>query len=313
MNKQQKVKLYESIMRDLSVQVRQRLYGKDYNSLLESLINSSEINKDLKFVKTDRCEIERMLDTDEYNYGYFFKDSNIRIDTYNTYLGEYASYFKIQYKDSNLGFFSMVDGDTLTYEINGEYSAFLRIIYGAMIYNALVHEYPELDIIVESPDVFFITSKELYDLYPDLTAKEREQKIVKDKKTVFIMQIGDTLPDGLPHDGRAPDYDDWALNGDLLFWYDILDTAVEISSMGIRVDAESLLYQLEKSGNMDRVSLPFHQALLNGELPLTMGGGIGQSRLCMLLLNKAHVGEVQASVWPKEMIETCRRNNIELL
>ena len=178
---------------------------------------------------------------------------------------------------------------------------------------AIRESYPELDIIVESPDVFFITSKELYDLYPDLTAKEREQKIVKDKKTVFIMQIGDTLPDGLPHDGRAPDYDDWALNGDLLFWYDILDTAVEISSMGIRVDAESLLYQLEKSGNMDRVSLPFHQALLNGELPLTMGGGIGQSRLCMLLLNKAHVGEVQASVWPKEMIETCRRNNIELL
>ena len=147
MNKQQKVKLYESIMRNLSVQVKQRLYGNDYDLLIESLINSPELNKDLKFVETDRCEIERMLDTDEYNYGYFFKDSNIRIDTYNTYLGEYASYFKIQYKDSNLGFFSMVDGDTLTYEINGEYSAFLRIIYGAMIYNALVHEYPELDVI----------------------------------------------------------------------------------------------------------------------------------------------------------------------
>ena len=178
---------------------------------------------------------------------------------------------------------------------------------------AIRKSYPELDIIVESPDVFFITSRELYDLYPHLSAKEREQKIVRDKKTVFIMQIGDDLPDGLPHDGRAPDYDDWALNGDLLFWYDILDTAVEISSMGIRVDADSLIYQLEKSGNMDRVRLPFHQSLLKGELPLTMGGGIGQSRLCMLLLNKAHVGEVQASVWPDEMIETCRRNNIELL
>ncbi len=178
---------------------------------------------------------------------------------------------------------------------------------------AIRESYPELDIIVESPDVFFITSRELYDLYPHLSAKEREQKIVRDKKTVFIMQIGDTLPDGLPHDGRAPDYDDWALNGDLLFWSDILDTAVENSSMGIRVDADSLIYQLEKSGNMDRVRLPFHQALLKGELPLTMGGGIGQSRLCMLLLNKAHVGEVQASVWPDEMIETCRRNNIELL
>ena len=163
------------------------------------------------------------------------------------------------------------------------------------------------------PDVFYITSKELYEMYPDLTAKEREIKIVKEKKTVFIMQIGDVLPDGLPHDGRAPDYDDWQLNGDLLFWYDILNTAVEISSMGIRVDSKSLLYQLEKSNNMDRINLPFHKALLNNELPLTMGGGIGQSRLCMLLLNKAHVGEVQASVWPQDMIEICHRNNIELL
>lgn len=178
---------------------------------------------------------------------------------------------------------------------------------------AIRRNYPELDIIVKQPDVFYITSKELYKMYPDLTAKEREIKIVKEKKTVFIMQIGDVLPDGLPHDGRAPDYDDWQLNGDLLFWYDILNTAVEISSMGIRVDSKSLLYQLEKSNNMDRINLPFHKALLNNELPLTMGGGIGQSRLCMLLLNKAHVGEVQASVWPQDMIEICHRNNIELL
>ena len=145
---------------------------------------------------------------------------------------------------------------------------------------AIRRNYPELDIIVKQPDVFYITSKELYEMYPDLTAKEREIKIVKEKKTVFIMQIGDVLPDGLPHDGRAPDYDDWQLNGDLLFWYDILNTAVEISSMGIRVDSKSLLYQLEKSNNMDRINLPFHKALLNNELPLTMGGGIGQSRLC---------------------------------
>ncbi len=178
---------------------------------------------------------------------------------------------------------------------------------------AIRRNYPELDIIVKQPDVFYITSKELYEMYPELTAKEREIKIVKEKKTVFIMQIGDVLPDGLPHDGRAPDYDDWQLNGDLLFWYDILNTAVEISSMGIRVDSKSLLYQLEKSNNMDRINLPFHKALLNNELPLTMGGGIGQSRLCMLLLNKAHVGEVQASVWPQDMIEICHRNNIELL
>jgi aspartate--ammonia ligase len=178
---------------------------------------------------------------------------------------------------------------------------------------AIRRNYPELDIIVKQPDVFYITSKELYEMYPDLTAKEREIKIVKEKKTVFIMQIGDVLPDGLPHDGRAPDYDDWQLNGDLLFWYDILNTAVEISSMGIRVDSKSLLYQLEKSNNMDRINLPFHKALLNNELPLTMGGGIGQSRLCMLLLNKAHVGEVQASVWPDNMIMECHNKNIELL
>ena len=173
--------------------------------------------------------------------------------------------------------------------------------------------YPELDIIVRQPDVYYITSKELYDMYPDLSAKEREIRIVREKKTVFIMQIGDELPDGKPHDGRAPDYDDWQLNGDLLFWYDLLDTAVDISSMGIRVDSESLRYQLNKSNNLDRMNLPFHKALLNNELPLTMGGGIGQSRLCMLLLNEAHVGEVQASVWPEDMIEICRQNNIELL
>ncbi|MBQ1522426.1 MAG: aspartate--ammonia ligase [Erysipelotrichaceae bacterium] len=179
--------------------------------------------------------------------------------------------------------------------------------------DAIRRNYPQLDIIVKQPDVFFITSKELYDMYPDLPAKEREFRIVKEKKTVFIMQIGDVLPDGLPHDGRAPDYDDWQLNGDLLFWYDLLNTAVEISSMGIRVDSKSLLYQLDKSNNMDRINLPFHKALLNNELPLTMGGGIGQSRLCMLLLNKAHVGEVQASVWPQDMIDLCHKHNIELL
>ena len=173
--------------------------------------------------------------------------------------------------------------------------------------------YPDLDIIVKQPDVCYITSKELYDLYPKKSAKERELAIVKDKKTVFIMQIGDKLPDGLPHDGRAPDYDDWQLNGDLLFWYDILDTAVEISSMGIRVDRDSLVSQLTKSNNLERLQLPYHQALINDELPLTMGGGIGQSRICMLLLNKAHVGEVQASIWPKDMIEICKEHNIELL
>lgn len=179
--------------------------------------------------------------------------------------------------------------------------------------DAIRQNYPELDIIVKQPDVFYITSKELYEMYPDLSSKEREDRIVKDKKTVFIMQIGDKLPDGKPHDGRAPDYDDWQLNGDLLIWYDVLNTAVELSSMGIRVNKDSLVDQLQKSGKMERMELPYHKALMNDELPLTMGGGIGQSRLCMLLLNKAHVGEVQASVWPQDMIDLCHKHNIELL
>ena len=179
--------------------------------------------------------------------------------------------------------------------------------------DAIRQNYPELDIIVKQPDVFYITSKELYEMYPDLSSKEREDRIVKEKKTVFIMQIGDKLPDGKPHDGRAPDYDDWQLNGDLLIWYDVLNTAVELSSMGIRVNKDSLVDQLQKSGKMERMELPYHKALMNDELPLTMGGGIGQSRLCMLLLNKAHVGEVQASVWPDNMIMECHKKNIELL
>ena len=173
--------------------------------------------------------------------------------------------------------------------------------------------YPQLDIIVKQKDVKYITSSELYQLYPDIPARQREYEIVKKYKTVFIMQIGDKLADGLPHDGRAPDYDDWALNGDLLIWYDVLDQPVELSSMGIRVNKKSLIEQLEKAGCSERAQLPFHKALLNDELPLTMGGGIGQSRLCMLLLNKAHVGEVQASIWPEEMVAECHENNIELL
>ncbi len=173
--------------------------------------------------------------------------------------------------------------------------------------------YPQLDIIVKQKDVKYITSSELYQLYPDIPARQREYEIVKKYKTVFIMQIGDKLADGLPHDGRAPDYDDWELNGDLLIWYDVLDQQVELSSMGIRVNKKSLIEQLEKAGCPERAQLPFHKALLNDELPLTMGGGIGQSRLCMLLLNKAHVGEVQASIWPEEMVAECHENNIELL
>ncbi len=162
-------------------------------------------------------------------------------------------------------------------------------------------------------DITFITSQELEDRYPDKTPKERENLITKEYGCVFLMQIGDKLKSGIPHDGRAPDYDDWSLNGDILFWHDTLGCALEISSMGIRVDEKSLDEQLKKAGCEERRKLPYHQMLLAGELPLTIGGGIGQSRLCMLLLDRAHVGEVQASIWPKEMREICRQNDIFLL
>ncbi len=162
-------------------------------------------------------------------------------------------------------------------------------------------------------DVYFIKAQELEDRYPDKTPKEREQLIVKEHGTVFIQQIGRKLKSGQPHDGRAPDYDDWSLNGDLLFWHETLGLALEISSMGIRVDPESLDRQLTLAGCDSRRELPFHKMLLNGQLPLTIGGGIGQSRLCMLLLGKAHVGEVQASLWDEETKRVCKDAGIVLL
>ena len=161
--------------------------------------------------------------------------------------------------------------------------------------------------------VHFITSQQLLDLYPTLTAKEREYEIVKKYKTVFIMQIGDKLSTGEPHDLRAPDYDDWALDGDLMFYHPVLDMALEISSMGIRVDKTALLSQLEKTGDIDRLKLSYHKSIVDGSLPLSIGGGIGQSRLCQLLLGRAHIGEVQASYWDKDTIETCKIEGIELL
>ena len=172
--------------------------------------------------------------------------------------------------------------------------------------------YPQLSIELNR-QTHFITSQELEDLYPELTAKERENEITKQYKTVFIMQIGDKLQSGKPHDSRAPDYDDWSLNGDIMFWHEALNCAMEISSMGIRVDEKSLDSQLKKSGKDERRNLPFHKALLNGELPLTIGGGIGQSRLSMLLLGKAHIGEVQVSLWDEETRRLCKENDIVLL
>mgnify|MGYP004715163505 FL=1 len=162
-------------------------------------------------------------------------------------------------------------------------------------------------------EVFFITTQELEDLYPDLTPKQREDEICKKKGVVFLMQIGKILKSGIKHDGRAPDYDDWELNGDILYWNEVLGHAFEISSMGIRVDPKSLDSQLTIAGCDDRRTLPFHKMLLNGELPLTMGGGIGQSRLCMLLIGTAHIGEVQVSLWDEATRKTCEDAGVMLL
>ena len=164
-----------------------------------------------------------------------------------------------------------------------------------------------------SRDVFFITTQELEDMYPDKTPKERENALLREHPTVFLMQIGGKLRSGKPHDGRAPDYDDWSLNGDILMWNSVLECAFEVSSMGIRVDAASLDRQLTLAGCDDRRSLPFHKMLLNDELPLTMGGGIGQSRLCMLMIGTCHIGEVQSSLWDRETGEACRKAGILLL
>ena len=162
-------------------------------------------------------------------------------------------------------------------------------------------------------DVFFITTQELEDLYPDLTPKQREDAICKQKGVVFVMQIGKVLKSGIKHDGRAPDYDDWELNGDILYWNDVLGHAFEVSSMGIRVDPKSLDAQLTIAGCDDRRTLPFHKMLRGGELPLTMGGGIGQSRLCMLLIGTAHIGEVQASLWDADTRRLCEDAGVLLL
>ena len=172
--------------------------------------------------------------------------------------------------------------------------------------------YPQLDNFL-SPEIAFVTSQELEDAYPDLTPKERERAFVRKNGSAFVMQIGGKLRSGKKHDGRAPDYDDWSLNGDIILYYPVLDCAFEVSSMGIRVDEKSLVSQLKEEGCLSRLELPFHKALAAGELPLTMGGGIGQSRLCMFLLNKMHIGEVQVSLWDEKTLDYCRENNIHLM
>lgn len=190
----------------------------------------------------------------------------------------------------------------------------VRKIYSALYKTAkkICKKYKSLENYL-SKDISFVTTQELEDLYPAYTAKQRENAYVKEHGSTFIMQIGAPLKSGKKHDGRAPDYDDWQLNGDIMLYYPVLDCALEISSMGIRVNAESLKKQLEAENCSERLEFPFHKALINGELPLTMGGGIGQSRLCLYLLNKMHIGEVQVSLWDKKTIEYCEKNNIELM
>ena len=190
--------------------------------------------------------------------------------------------------------------------VNRIYAAMIRTEY--MVYEM----YPQIKPCLPQK-LHFIHSEELRQLYPNLEPKCREHAICQKYGAVFIIGIGCQLGDGKKHDGRAPDYDDWQLNGDILFWFETLNCALEISSMGIRVDEKALEEQLVKAGCEERKNLPYHKMLLNGELPYTIGGGIGQSRLCMLLLDRAHVGEVQASLWPEEMRETCREHNIILL
>jgi aspartate--ammonia ligase len=178
--------------------------------------------------------------------------------------------------------------------------------------NHLHEHYPVLEPTLPD-EIHFITTQELETMYPNLSTKEREDRIAKEYGAVFIMQIGGQLLSGEKHDGRSPDYDDWTLNGDIIFWYPLLEQSIEVSSMGIRVDEDALKKQLRISNTEDRMSLEYHQAILNKELPYTIGGGIGQSRICMFLLQKVHIGEVQVSVWNDEIIENCRKANITLL
>ncbi len=196
--------------------------------------------------------------------------------------------------------------DTLKYTVKSIVNCICRTLERVKLH------YPVIDVELNN-EVFFISSLELEEMYPDLSPKEREHAITKVHKTVFITQIGILLKNGKPHDGRAPDYDDWNLNGDLLFWSDLLDRSIEISSMGIRVDEKSLDSQLTYANCDDRRKYTFHKMILNKDLPLTIGGGIGQSRLCMLLLGKAHIGEVQVSIWDQETIDGCKQNGIKLL
>ncbi len=204
----------------------------------------------------------------------------------------------MRYEDRNLEFLK----DTVR--------SVYRVLQKTEKYMFIRYDYIE-EILPE--DIFFITTSDLERMYPQFNTKEREYQITRAKGAVCLMQIGDKLADGKPHDGRAPDYDDWQLNADILVYYPVLDIALELSSMGIRVDAKSLAEQLKKAGCEERAKLPFQKAILNNELPYSIGGGIGQSRLCMFFLRKAHIGEVQCSLWPDDVVKTCEENGVHLL
>ena len=196
--------------------------------------------------------------------------------------------------------------DTLIHVVRTIYS----VLRKTEKYMAVQYDYIEE---ILPKEICFVTTQELVDMYPDLTPKEREYKIVKEKGAVFLMQVGKMLSNGERHDGRAPDYDDWELNGDILVYYPVLDIALELSSMGIRVDEEALDRQLTEAGCDDRRELDFQKAILNKELPYTIGGGIGQSRICMFFLRKAHIGEVHVSIWPKETLKAAAEKGVQLL
>ena len=198
------------------------------------------------------------------------------------------------------------DTDTLKSTVRCIYS----VLRKTEKYMAIRYDYIE-EILPQ--DIFFITTQELEDMYPDSTPKERERLIAKEKGAVCLMQIGDILASGEKHDGRAPDYDDWALNADIIVYYPLLDISLELSSMGIRVDEDALISQLKKAGCEDRAALPFQKAILEKELPYTIGGGIGQSRICMFFLRKAHIGEVQSSLWPDDVAKECESKGVMLL
>ncbi len=265
---------------------------KPVDFLVPALSSRAEIVQSLA-----KWKRKALYDYDFHVYNGLYTDMNaVRKDeildnTHSIYVDQWDWERVIAKTDRNLEYLKSVVVDI----VDSIYEVYLKI----------KNKYPQIDTKINK-EVYFVSSQKLEDMYPDLSNVEREYEIVKKYKTVFIYQIGDTLNSGIIFDQRAPDYDDWSLNGDLLYWHDNLGIALELSSMGIRVDEESLLYQLKKADKEYRLKYEYHQMIISKQLPYTIGGGIGQSRMCMLLLNKLHIGEVQVSLWDDETIETLK-------